>query len=182
MTAHPHQLYPVPFTEADQARLVGFSCGGDLWSRHVAEWILGSDVLDSMKRFGTRVWLFETAAGEVVGFGSIGTSRRKWPPPDGSYATIVLLPMVGIAERFWGQPADRDWRYSEQIIGHLLAEAQELVQDWPDGAADKQKWLALHVHRDNARAIRFYERCGFEVIPGVVGRNDHLIMRVWIGE
>ncbi len=75
MTAHPHQLYAVPFTETDQARMVGFSCGDELWSRHVSEWILGSDVVDSMKK-GTRVWLFETAAREIIGFGSIGTS--KW--------------------------------------------------------------------------------------------------------
>lgn len=67
MTDHPHQLYAIEFSEADQARLVGFSCGDEPWSKHVAEWILGSDVLDSMKR-GTRVWLFETGSAEVVGF------------------------------------------------------------------------------------------------------------------
>lgn len=33
MTANPHQLYAVQFTEADQARLVGFSCGDAPWSR-----------------------------------------------------------------------------------------------------------------------------------------------------
>ena len=181
MVPHPHQLYAVPFTEADQARLAGFSCGGDPWSRHVAEWILGSDVFDSIKRH-TRVWLFETGAGEVVGFGSVGTARWRWPLPDGSYARIVLLPMLGIGERFWGQPSDPDWRYSKQVMEHLIAEARELVREWPDGAADKLKWLALTVHRDNARAIRFYERCGFELIPGVERGNGHLVMKVWIGE
>ncbi len=48
MMDHPDQLYAVEFTEADQVRLVGFSCGDELWSRHVTEWILGSDVFDSM--------------------------------------------------------------------------------------------------------------------------------------
>jgi hypothetical protein len=90
MTDHPHQLYAVDFTEADQARLGGFSCGDEPWSKHVTEWILGSDVLDSMKR-GTRVWLFETAQGEVVGFGSVGTSEWRWPPPKGSKTTECVF-------------------------------------------------------------------------------------------
>jgi hypothetical protein len=76
MTDHPHQLYAIEFSEADKTRLAGFSCGDEPWSRHVTEWILGSDVLDSMKR-GTRVWLFETEGGEVVGFGSLGTSQWR---------------------------------------------------------------------------------------------------------
>ncbi len=115
MADHPNQLYAVEFTEADQARLVGFSCGDELWSRHVTEWIRGSDVVDSMKR-GTRVWLFETTQGEVVGFGSVGTSEWRWPPPKGSKATIVLIPMLGIDFRFRGDPSDPDWRYSGQLM------------------------------------------------------------------
>ena len=43
-------------------------------------------------------------------------------------------------------------------------------------------WLVLMVHRDNQRAVRFYEKCGFEVIPDVVRHQDHLVMRLWIGE
>lgn len=181
MTDYPHQLYAVEFTEADQARLVGFSCGDEPWSKHVTEWILGSDVLDSMKR-GTRVWLFETAAGEVVGFGSIGTSVWRWPPPGGERATIVLIPMLGIDVRFRGEPADPDWRYSRQLMGHLLAEGQEIARGWSGDTARKPQWLVLMVHRDNARAIRFYKQCGFELIPDVVRRNDHVVMKLWISE
>ena len=44
------------------------------------------------------------------------------------------------------------------------------------------QWLVLLVHRDNQRAVRFYEKCGFELIPGVVRRNDHVVMKLWIGE
>ena len=49
-------------------------------------------------------------------------------------------------------------------------------------AACSIKWLALTVHRDNARAIRFCERCGFELIPDVERRNGHVVMKLWIGE
>lgn len=180
MTDHPHQLYAAEFTEADQARLAGFSCGDESWSAHVAEWIRGSDVFDSMDR-GTRVWLFETAQGEIIGFGSVGTSVWKWPPPGGTPANILLIPMLGIDARFQGKPADPEWRYSRQIMGHLLAEGRRIALEWP-GAGERPGWMVLMVRRDNARAIRFYERCGFELIPGVVRRNDHVVMKVWIGD
>jgi hypothetical protein len=101
MTDHPHQLYAIEFTEADQARLAGFSCRVEAWSPSAAEWIRGSDVLDSMKR-GTRVWLFENVAGEIVGFGSVGPARWRWPPPDGAYAPILLIPVLGLDTRFQG--------------------------------------------------------------------------------
>ena len=60
----------------------------------MAEWILGSDVFDSMGR-GTRVWLFETGQGDIVGFGSVGTTVWRWPPPGGTLANILLIPMLG---------------------------------------------------------------------------------------
>lgn len=181
MMAHPHQLYAVEFSEADQARLVGFSCGANIWSRHVTEWILGSDVLDSMKR-GTRVWLFESEQGEIVGFGSLGSARWRWPLPDGTYTPILLIPMLGLDTRFHGLPPDPDWRFSRQILAHLIAEAQQSARDWEGSREARPQWLVLMVHRENARAIRFYENCGLELIPGVLRRNDHLVMKLWIGE
>ncbi|HTN75163.1 MAG TPA: N-acetyltransferase [Pirellulaceae bacterium] len=181
MTEHPHQLYAVPFTAADQARLAGFSCGDEPWSRHVAEWILGSDVLESMQRFGTRVWLFETESGAIVGFGSLGTTVWRWPPPDGTRTTIALIPMLGLDARYQGAPPDPTWRYSRQIMAHLIAEAQGIARDWPTANDQRPDWLVLMVHRDNARAIRFYEQCGLEQIPGVLRRNDHLVMKLWLG-
>jgi ribosomal protein S18 acetylase RimI-like enzyme len=178
---HPHQLYAVDFTEADQARLAGFSCGDEPWSKHVTEWILGSDVLDSMER-GTRVWLFETEQGDIVGFGSVGTSRWKWPPPEGAPTNIVLIPMLGIDVRFQGKPSDPEWRYSRQIMGHLIAEGQRIAQEWPESAGQKPQWIVLMVRRENARAIRSYEKCGLELIPDVVRRNNHVVMKMWIGD
>ncbi|MGL6075247.1 MAG: GNAT family N-acetyltransferase [Fimbriiglobus sp.] len=181
MSAHPDQLYATLFTEADRDRLVGFSCGDDLWSRHVSEWLLGSDVLDSQKR-GTVVWLFETAEKQVVGFGSLGISTWRWPPPDGERTKIALIPMFGLATQYHGQPPDPEWRYSKQIMGHMIAEAQKLSELSSGTDVGGPEWLVLTVHRDNARAIRFYEQCGFELIPGVERRNDHVVMKLWIGE
>lgn len=181
MDDHPHQLYAVSFTEADQVRLAGFSCGKEPWSKHVGEWICGSDVLDSMSKYKTQVWLFETVTGEVVGFASLGTSNWKWPLPHGGSSTIILIPMLGIDYRHQGQPPDPDWRYSHQILSHLLAESHKIHREWAGNPAPPQ-WLLLMVHRDNSRAIRFYQRCGFELVPDVVRRNDHLVMQIWIGD
>ena len=181
MTDHPHQLYAIEFTEADQARMAGFSCGVEAWSRAATEWIRGSDVLDSLKR-GTRVWLFENAGGEIVGFGSVGPTRWRWPPPDGAYTPILLIPMLGLDTRFQGQPPDPDWRYARQIMSHLISVAMEMSQEAAVHSGTPVDWLTLLVHRDNQRAIRFYQKCGFELLPGVVRYKDHLVMKLWIGE
>jgi GNAT superfamily N-acetyltransferase len=181
MTDHPHQLYAVEFNAADQARLVGFSCGDEAWSRYVAEWIRGSDVLDSIKR-GTKVWLFENAGGEIVGFGSVARTRWRWPLPDGSYTSILLIPMLGLGTCFQGQPPDPDWRFALQIMAHLLNAAREMSQEAAAKSGNPIDWLVLLVHRDNQRAIKFYEKCGFELIPDVMRHKDHLVMKLWIGE
>ena len=180
MTDHPHQLYAVDFREAGQFRLADFSCGDELWSRYATEWIRGSDVFSSMKR-GTHVWLYETADGAIVGFGALGASTWRWPPPRGEQTTIVLIPMLGIDVRYRGRPRDPQWRYSRQVMQHLLAEVQFLVGEWPGGADERPEWLVLMVHQDNKRAIHFYEQCGFELMPGVTRRGDHLVMKLWIG-
>jgi ribosomal protein S18 acetylase RimI-like enzyme len=181
VTDHPYQLVAVEFTAADQARLAGFSCGNEAWSRHVAEWIRGSDVLDSMKR-GTRVWLFENTGGEIVGFGSVGRTRWRWPLPDGSYTSILLVPMLGLDARFRGQPPDAEWRFARQIMSHLMSAAREMSRDAATQSGKAIDWLVLMVHRENHRAIRFYEKCGFELVTGVMRHGDHLVMKLWIGE
>jgi len=181
MTDHPHQLYAVEFTEADQARLAGFSCGDESWSRCAAEWIQGSDVLESMKK-ATKVWLFENAEAKIVGFGSVGPARWRWPLPDGEHCTLVLIPMLGVDKCFLGQPADPEWRYSRQIISHLISTAMEISRAAVAKSASRINWLVLLVHQDNHRAIKFYENCGFERIPNVVRHNNHLVMKLWIGE
>jgi ribosomal protein S18 acetylase RimI-like enzyme len=89
--------------------------------------------------------------------------------------------MLGIDARFRGQPADSDWRYSGQLLSHLIAEALRTAREWSD-ADNKPQWLVLMVHQDNARAIKFYEQRGFELIPGVLRRKDHSVMKLWIGE
>jgi ribosomal protein S18 acetylase RimI-like enzyme len=89
-----------------------------------------------------------------------------------------MVPMLGIDERFHGQPEDPAWRFSTQIMSHLIYEAQQIAC----GEGSDIEWLVLLVHRENQRAIRFYEKCGFELIPDVVRRSNHVVMKLWIGE
>ena len=174
---HPHQLYVVEFTEAQQARLRGFSCGDEtVTARMATEWILGSSALISREKHGTRVWLFETSRGEVVGFGSVGPATWRCPPPDGDREEVVIIPMLGIDAKFQGQPDDPDWRYADQIMAHLLCEAQRIAREWNGDAARRPRRVVLLVHPDNRRAIRFYERCGFDSWEGVIFRYGNLGM------
>lgn len=166
------QLFVDEFTEAVQDSLVGFSCGETTQGRYCTQWILGSDVLDSMKK-GTKVWLFRKGDGEVVGYGSLGIVRWRWPLPDGDHTNNLYIPMLGIDKRFHGQPADREWRYSHQIVKHLIGVAEVFNQQSPKPV----DWLLLMVAPDNQGAIRLYEQFGFELIPDVTRGPGHCVMK-----
>jgi hypothetical protein len=124
----PYQLYADELTEDDRSELLNLNCGEDPWSRAATEWMLGSEVWDSIERHGTRVWLYQNDKDVIVGFGSRGVTRRRWPPPDGSYSNLLIIPMLGIDHRFQGQPPDPQRRFSSQILSHLRFEAIQLIK------------------------------------------------------
>lgn len=63
--------------------------------------------------------------------------------------------MVGIQQAFWGKPdGPPNERYSAQILDHLIFQAMRHTERHP--------LLGLFVHPLNARAIRVYEKAGFE--------------------
>ncbi|WDQ17447.1 GNAT family N-acetyltransferase [Rhodopirellula sp. P2] len=163
------QLYADEFCEADQVDLVGFSCGDTKHGRYCTEWILGPDSMESIANYGTKVWLFRNATGQVVGYGSVGTVRWRWPLPDGSYTSLLYIPMLGIDQRFQGQPPDAQWRYSRQIMNHLISEANGLNRKREKPA----EYLLLLVDRTNEAAVKLYARFDFELIP-VVTRGPGL--------
>lgn len=156
------QLYADRFVEADREALVGFSCGDSVSGRFCTEWILGSGAFDSISR-GSTVWLYRLQTGEIVGFGSLGLVNWRWPMPDGSYTRLLYVPMLGIDERFQGQPPDSDWRYSNQIMNHLIAEANQLNSE----RKKPSEYLLLLVDPSNEAAQKLYARFDFETIPDV---------------
>ncbi len=156
------QLYADKFTEADRGDLVGFSCGESKSGKFCTEWIMGSGAFDSINR-GSSVWLYRIKAGQVVGYGSLGLVNWRWPLPDGKYTRLLYIPMLGIDQSFHGRPLDPEWRYSRQIMKHLVAEAFRM-----NGERKKpSEYLLLLVDPTNQAAIRFYERFGFQLILGV---------------
>lgn len=176
----PYQLHADEFTQGDRSELAHFDCGKEEpWARAATEWLLGSDVWESMEKRGTKVWLYRTGSGVIVGFGSLGITRRRWPPPDGGYTNLLIIPMLGIDRRFQGeppgQPSHSRWRYSNQILSHLRFEASKLFQARRGAGRNTLPLLTLNVHRENRRAMRLYERFGF-VLEHSVSRGDLCLM------
>src|SRR5260221_1743841 len=131
-----------------------FTCGTEEWELEVSDWIKGP-VLHDMGR-GCEVWLYFKRQGErnhLVGFGSLGEPPWKYPPSTPLHPNII--PNVAVALRFRGKPAG-PWnqRYAYQIMSDLISEAA--------AHADRSPLLMLYVHPQNLRAIRFYEKIGFE--------------------
>jgi hypothetical protein len=151
----PHTpLIPQIFTPQDQAGVQQFDCGNEPWAAPLAEWIKGEGVLDSIQKHKNRVWLYRTANSDLVGFGSIGIARWRWPPPNGPWTNLSLIPALAIQSRFHRQPddVDKSQRFSSQVMDHLLGEA----------AGHDTDFVVLEVHRQNVKAIRFYDSYGFE--------------------
>ena len=172
---NPFQLYADELSDEDRADLLHLNCGDEPWSRAATEWMLGSDVWESMRKHGTRVWLYRNDSNVVVCFGSLGITRRKWPPPSGDYSNLLLIPMLGIDYRFQGQPPDPRHRYSNQMVSHLRFEAIQLLDAHLKAGRSTLPLLCLYVHRDNRRAIRLYEKFGFDAEPSAA-RGELLLM------
>ncbi len=146
-------LIVVPFTRDHLPRVQEFACGEEDHERELADWIR-QEGLTTVER-GGKVWLYVTEAKEIVGFGSLVVTRWHYPEPSSKRTSIALIPAVAIQKPFWGKPeGPREGRYSTQILEHLIAEAAQLPIQEPI--------LALYVHPANQRAIKAYERAGFQ--------------------
>ncbi len=172
---NPYQLHADEFTEDDRSELINLNCGDEPWARAATQWMIGTEVRDSIEKYRTRVWLYRNDQGVIVGFGSLGTTRRRWPPPDGGYTNLLIIPMLGIDYHFHGQPPDPQQRFSNQILSHLRYEAIQFIKSDQDSGRLTLPLLLLYVHRENGRAIRLYEKFGFIAEPAGA-RGDLLIM------
>lgn len=173
-------LFADEFTATDQPFLAGLSCGDETWSLAATEWITSSEVLDSIEKFRTKVWVYRNSEEDdaVVGFSSLAaTGWQKWPPPDGKKSRLLYIPQLGLGRQFRGHPPDPEWRYSNQILEHLIGRAKELAKEIKEEKPPSKHvdLLTLKVHRDNIAARKVYERYEFELLPGFED-NEHLVM------
>lgn len=157
------KLSRLSFIEEDLTAVQGFACGNEPWERYLAQWITNTapdekNVLEHL-RDGTKVWLYLTGQGDIVGYGSLGTTTWKYPAPFGSEeATIGVIPAVAVSSSFQGQPLG-DWRqrYSTEILSDLIATA---TKDYSAGRFPDPV-LGLFVDTRNGRAKKLYTRVGF---------------------
>ncbi len=130
-----------------------FACGEEPHERELADWIR-QEAVPAMDR-GCKVWLYATPEKDIVGFGSLTTTRWHYPEPSSKRVAVALIPAVAIQMPFWGKPdGPREGRYSSQILDHLIVEAARLEGILPV--------LGLFVHPANQRAVKVYERAGFQ--------------------
>jgi ribosomal protein S18 acetylase RimI-like enzyme len=138
----------------DQVR--DFDYGDEAYQKELADW-MRNDAVPALGR-GTKVWLYVNQAGEVVGYGSLGVTRWKYPEAASRKVELLVVPAVALRKTFWGKPAGaKEGRYSSQIMGHLLADALA----WPG----KLPAVGLFVHPHNQAAIQLYQRLGFRPFP-----------------
>lgn len=170
-------LYADPFTTEDESDVSSLNCGEEPWARAATQWITGPDVHASIAKHGTKVWIYRDENDSVVGFSSLGETGRRWPPPDGDRARLLMIPQLGIDQSFHGQPPDREWRYSNQLMNHLIYEARDWAMQRNENKAPKKhvKQLILLVHKDNKAAQRLYEKFDFVLVPDYE-RNEHFAM------
>ena len=151
----PRNLRAEEFTPDKAPQVAGFSCGEEPWERAISEWITGEGVFRSIVEKGSRVWLYFTQdTGELVGYGSLGKTRRRWPSPGGDYLNLSIIPAMGIQTAYQGEPRNDPPKFSHQVLGDLIHRARH----------DGTTLLILYVHKDNGKARGLYERFGFEVM------------------
>lgn len=149
-------LQKVPFTKELLPIVQEFFCGDLFWEREVSDWIKDAQngALDEIRKDTCEVWLYADPDGQLVGFGSLGATKWRWPTPQDSRVPLNVIPALGVNQRFWGKPeGPRQDRYSAQILRDLIETARTHTERRP--------LLGLYVHPQNLRAIRAYENAGF---------------------
>ncbi len=143
------------FSPASLAEIASFDCGSARWERIMADWITNSvpnGVLHSISRYKTKVWLYYTPLGQLVGFGSLGVTKWEWPPEHGTRILMSHIPAMAIQLPFQGQPTDGE-KFSHQLMADLLYKAIQLGNEF----------LTLLVHEDNTKAQALYKSFAFEL-------------------
>jgi GNAT superfamily N-acetyltransferase len=162
----PVQLQRVPFLPEDIRAVAGFSCGEAPWEQELNDWITGkaADGIRAHVSAGGDAWLYVTEQDGVVGFASLARSNWRWPGNRDRPRRLTIIPALGVRDDLKGKPDDAppEERYSAQILRDLIGEAVARFSQYSAEGLDPTPILALFVHPENVRAIRFYERAGFQ--------------------
>ena len=122
-----YDLRAQPFSESLLADVRDFDCGDERWQVEVARWIKDASADDcavTWMRRGTKVWLYRTDEGELVGYGSLGTT--KWRVVrDAPRQSVSIIPGIAVQRRFQGEPKQvpPDERFAYRIVADLISKA-----------------------------------------------------------
>lgn len=155
----------------DKLRLFrDFHCGQDRWARAVAEWITGRSPECAARDIENRrckVYLYRNQAGQVIGFGAVGTTNGEWPNAEDPRIPVAIIPWLGLHSDFHGKPnGPNEVRYSDQILADLVYKAK----------ATGRKYVVLFVDPENQAAIRLYARNGFDRSDKPLLAGEHMGM------
>jgi ribosomal protein S18 acetylase RimI-like enzyme len=152
------ELTRIAFTPELLPRVAGMECGDAVWEKEVAEWIkapIGTGGAADAVGQQVMVWLYETADGQLIGFGSLAAALHLPPVPGVESPSATVIPFFGVDKQFHGQPlGPREKRYAYRLFADLIAVARQ--------AQHLRPLLVLEVDVVNTRAERFYrESFGF---------------------
>lgn len=159
------------FTPDTQAKVAEFDCGDEPYAQAMSEWITGDGVEASIAR-GNTVWLFYTDDGDLIGFGSLGTTGWRLPTQKDPLKTVSIIPALAVRTNFQGQrPEPESPTYARMILDFLISKAVEQT-------ASKQiaPILVLYVDKQNAPAARLYHNVGFATLLDSYKGNWKMIL------
>lgn len=129
----------IPFDASHLHRVADFECGSKPYQTEVAVWIqapaeAADGALQAIRDWGTRVWLYEMDAGELIGFTSLGL--RDWSIRDPATnkrvkTAIQIIPNFAIHSRFKRKPdgVGPDQQYASRVFNDVLLAAYERMTE-----------------------------------------------------
>lgn len=155
-------------TVADEARLRHFRCSSGLpWEDEVERHIRHHAVFFATGRGGHlchRMWVIE-ATGEIV---ATGAHEEATDLVVGG-RPASFLPFIAVARRWTGPRPPDGIRIADILLRVLL---EDLAASTPPRAP----WVFAHVHRENARSLRLFERVGFAVVTAIAARSPEYVV------
>jgi ribosomal protein S18 acetylase RimI-like enzyme len=149
-------LIQTVFAISDAARVQDFHCGDLPHQAPLAEWIktkASAQLANPDNK--TKIWLYESEDGSVVGFGSLGiVSAIGDFEGTGKESKIKYQAVLTMAVRSECQGKG----LSHQIMNHLEEEAIKRCAELPKA----KRLLGLYVNPKNTAGVKLYKSHGFE--------------------
>jgi hypothetical protein len=150
---------------AQSSFLASFECGNEFWEREVADWIKGQSVIDTMEQRQTVVYFYYTDARDFMGYGTLSYADWHHPRAEDPTTRVASIPALALASQFHGGCEVDGRRFSDLIIGDLVARAR---------GETTYNDLVLLVHEQNKRGRRVYERNQFALMDSSLNKRGHV--------